>query len=129
ADKMIKKLQIRGDVAIDIHRHEARQLQKAGIDIPSRPRIPKGYAADAIARKPCAATLPRQKIDLGRASPRVDRTAHQRHRSRNVRAFPRLHKGNGGAQRNRWLADPDRMHYLALMLLAQSFADRNDIVD
>src|SRR6202023_2348356 len=37
--------------------------------------------------------------------------------------------GNGGDQRNRWLADPDRMHYLALTLLAQGFADRNDVVD
>ena len=126
---MIKKLQIRGDVAIDIHRHEARQLQKARIDIPSRPRIAKGHGADAIARKPCAATLPRQKIDLGRASPRVDRTAHQRHRSRNVRAVPRLHEGNSRDQRNRRLADPDRMHDLAVMLLAQGFADRDHVVD
>jgi hypothetical protein len=35
-DKMIEKLQIRGDVAIDVHRHEASELQKARIDIPSR---------------------------------------------------------------------------------------------
>jgi hypothetical protein len=51
------------------------------------------------------------------------------HRSRNVRAIPRLHEGNGRDQRNRRLADPDRMHYRALMLLAQRFADRNDVLD
>src|ERR1700730_12042300 len=115
---MIKKLQIRDDVAIDIHRHEAHKLQKARIDLPSTPRVTKGHGADAILRKPCAATLLHQKIDLGRAWPRVDGTAHQRHRSRNVRAVSRLHKGNGGAQRNRRLADPDRMHYRAVTLLA-----------
>src|SRR3984893_18516191 len=86
ADKMIKKLQIRDDVAIDIHRHEARELQKTRVNLPSTSRVTKGYDADAIALKPCAATLLREKIDLGRASPRVDRTAHQRNRNRNVRA-------------------------------------------
>jgi hypothetical protein len=45
ADKMIKKLQIRDDVAIDIHRHEARKLQKARIDIPSTSRVTKGHDA------------------------------------------------------------------------------------
>src|ERR1700732_3023840 len=98
---------------------------KARVNLPSRPGVAKGHDADAIAPKPCAATLLRQKIDLGRASPRVDGTAHQRHRGRNVRAVPRLHKGNGRDQRNRRLADPDRMHNLALMLRAQGLADRN----
>src|SRR3984893_5170108 len=60
---MIKKLQIRDDVAIDIHRHEARKLQKARIDIPSTSRVTKGHDADAILRKPCTATLLHQKID------------------------------------------------------------------
>src|SRR3984893_7379219 len=52
ADKMIKKLQIRDDVAIDIHRHEARELQKARINIPSTSRGTKGHAAQALLRKP-----------------------------------------------------------------------------
>ena len=78
-DEMIEKLQMRGDVTIDIHRHEASQLQKARINLPARPRIPEGNRADAIALKPRAAPLLRQKIDLGRALPRVDGTAHERH--------------------------------------------------
>jgi len=32
-DEMIEKLQMRGDVTIDIHRHEASQLQKARINL------------------------------------------------------------------------------------------------
>src|ERR1700730_3332706 len=60
ADEMIEKLQMLGDVTIDIHRHKAGQLQKARIDIPAGPRVTKGHDADAIALKPCAATLLRQ---------------------------------------------------------------------
>ena len=66
ADEMIEKLQMRVDVTIDIHRHKARKLQKARIDIPSTSRVTKGHDADAILRKPCTATLLHQKIDLGR---------------------------------------------------------------
>ena len=60
ADEMIEKLQMRGDVTIDIHRHKASQLQKARIDIPSGPRVTKRHDADAIALKPRTATLLRQ---------------------------------------------------------------------
>ena len=78
-DKMIEEIEMRVDMTIDIHRQEAGQLQKAGIHIASDPCIAIRNGADAIAPKPFAAALLGQKIDLGRASPGVDRTAHQRH--------------------------------------------------
>ena len=66
-------------MTIDIHRQEAGQLQKAGIHISSHPCIAIRNGADAMAPKPFAAALLGQKINLGWATPGIDRTAHQRH--------------------------------------------------
>jgi len=40
--EMVEHLEMRGDVAFDVHGHEARQLQKAGIDLAPMPGLGKG---------------------------------------------------------------------------------------
>src|SRR5208283_3797041 len=60
-DKMIEEVEMSVDMTIYVHRQEAGQLQKAGINSSSDPCIAIGNGADAMAPKPFAATLLGQK--------------------------------------------------------------------
>ena len=55
--EMVEHLEMRGDVAFDVHGHEARQLQKAGIDLAPHARIGKGHGVDAVLLEPADAAL------------------------------------------------------------------------
>ena len=115
-DEMVEHLEMGVDVAIEVHRHEAGELQIAGIDLAAEARIGERHALQAIGAEPFDAALLGELVDRGRAAARVDRAAHQRHRRRDVRVVGRLHQRDGGDQRHRRLADAERVHAGAEML-------------
>ena len=106
---MIEHVDMGVDVPVEVHRHEARQLQEAGIDEPTETGMREGYDVEAIAAEPFDAAPLGEEIDGGRAAPGVDRAAHQRHRGGNVLVVLGLHPRDRGDQRHRGLADADGM--------------------
>ena len=98
-------------VAVEVHRHEARELQEARIDLAAGAR-------DA-ARAPTVMTwfvnqsVPRSigdVVDGRRAHAGVDRAAREDHAQRDVRVAILLHERDGGEHRHRGLADGEDVH-------------------
>ena len=106
---MIKHVEVSGDVAVEIHRHEAGELQKARIDLPAEAGIGEWHGVQAVAAEPFDAALLGELVDLGRAASGVDRAAHQGHAGRGVGVAARLHQRGRGKQRHRRLTDADRV--------------------
>ena len=115
-DEMIEHVEMRVDMAVDVHRHEARQLEIAGIDLASEAGIGERHGLQAIGAEPVDAALFRELVDGGRAAARVDRAAHQRHRGGRAGVVLGLHHGDGGEQRHGGLADAERVDARAEML-------------
>ena len=108
-DQMLEHVEMGIDVPVEVHGHEARQLQEPGIDLPAHARIGERNGLEAMAPKPFGATALGQGVDFGGAASRVDRPAHQGHRSRMEGIAGRLHVGNGCDERHGRLAHPQRM--------------------
>ena len=79
AHEVLEHIDMRGEVAIEIHRHEAGKLQETGINAASHAGIGERHLVDAILAEPGGAALLGKLIDRGRAAARVDWAAHQRH--------------------------------------------------
>src|SRR6516225_1612678 len=66
-------------MATEVQRHEPRQLQKAGIDLPAEAWIRKWNSVQTVAAEPFDAALLGELVDFGRTASAVDRAAHQGH--------------------------------------------------
>jgi hypothetical protein len=108
-DQMHEEVLLRDHVTVEIHRHEARQLQKARIDRAGEARQRPRHLHDDIVLEPFDRLVLRQFVDAGRIDARVDRAAHQRHARwrEGIAAF--FHHRDGGQDRNRRLADREHM--------------------
>ena len=115
---------MRLDMAVEIHAHEAVELEKAGIDVAHEAGIRKRHFGDDVAAEPVDAALFGELIHRSRIDPRVDRSAHQHHRSRHVRIVVRLHDRDRGHDRHRRLAHRDHVG-----IAAERMQDRNHVVD
>ena len=107
---MLEHVEMSVDVAIEIHRHEAGKLQETRIDLAPETRIGQRHGVQAVLAEPVDAARLGELVDLGRAPPRVDRAAHERHAGGRIRIRVRFHHGGGDDQRHRGLTDPERMH-------------------
>ena len=62
-DQVQKQFTMRLDVAIEIHAHEAVQLQEAWIDVAHESRIRKRHLGDDVAAEPFGAAAFGQRVD------------------------------------------------------------------
>ena len=115
---------MRLDVALEVHAHEAVELEKARIDVAHEAGIWKRHLGDDVAAEPVGAALFGELVHRGRIDARIDRPAHQHHGSRHIRIVVRLHERDRGHDRHRRLAHRDHMG-----VAAERVQDRNHVVD
>jgi hypothetical protein len=113
-------------VAVEIHGHEAGELQEARIDVAHIARMRERYLDHSILAEPVDAARHRQAIDDRRVAPGVDRSTHQDHRLGHFGILALRHQRNGGEHRYGGLADRHHMRIGAQEL--QHFDDVIDIV-
>ena len=63
-DEVLEHLAMRLEVAVDVHRHEAGELQEAGIDVAHEAGVGQRHLDDAVAAEPLDAALLGQHVDL-----------------------------------------------------------------
>ena len=100
-------------VAVEIHGHEARQLQEARIDLPAAGRPRPGHVGDDVAAKPIGAALLGQRVHHGGIDARVDGSAGQYQRQRHARIAVGFHQCSRSQHGHRWLAHRKHMHVAA----------------
>ena len=115
---------MRFEVPIEIHAHEAMQLQESRIDITQETRIRKRHLGNDVAAKPGGAALFCEPVHHGRVDPRVDWAAHQHHAMRDVRIILRFHARDRGQHRHRRLAYRHHMH-----AAAKKMQHRDQVID
>ena len=79
-DEMPEEVLVGDHVPVEIHRHEARQLQEARIDLAGETRLGERHGHDDIVAEPLDALHLSETVHGGRMDASVDRSAHQRHR-------------------------------------------------
>src|SRR6516165_5532079 len=76
---MVVKVDVRLDVAIEIHRHEGAELDETRINPAPAAFVAAGYAGDQVALKPLDRFTGGKLVDLRRIDASVDGAGHQRH--------------------------------------------------
>ena len=104
---------LRLHVPVEVHGHEAGQLQEARIDLPSPTRARPGHVGDDVAAEPIGAALLGKRVDHRAVGARVDGTAGQHERQRYGGIVFRLHQRRGGQHRHGRLAHGKHMHVAA----------------
>ena len=104
---------LRLHVPIEVHGHEAGQLQEARIDLPSPTQARPGHVGDDVAAEPVGAALLGKRVDHGAVDARVDRAAGQHERQRHGGIVFRFHQRRGSQHRHGRLADGKYMHVAA----------------
>ena len=119
-------LTVRLLVLLQVHRHEAGQLDEARIDAPPRAQIGRRHVVDHVRLEPGERPILGQLVGHGRRQARVDRRAHEGHRGRTALLAVVGHQRGGGQDGRPGLAN--RHHMRARAHLAQHLADVVDIV-
>ena len=93
-DEIVEQVDVRVHVALEVHGHEAGELDEARIDVAHEAGVRQRHGRDHVLLEPVDRARLRQLVDGGRVAPRVDRPAHQRHatpagRDRRVAAMMR----------------------------------------
>ena len=109
-DQLLEIIEIAVDMAIQIHRHKARQLQKARIYLAHRTRIPGRYDGNRLFFEPFQRAFFRQLIDFRRIDACVDRTTNKCHAARRFFLIKHVQQAHGDENRNGRLADGDDMN-------------------
>jgi hypothetical protein len=109
AHEMLEHLPMRRHVAVEVHGHEAGELQEAGINVPPEAGIARRHLDDAVALEPLDAALLGELVDRGRRASGVDGAAHQGDGAGREGIALRLHAGDGRNHRNRGLADRENV--------------------
>ncbi|MCY1233351.1 hypothetical protein D9M72_458910 [compost metagenome] len=122
--QMREELFVGDQVPVEVHRHEARELQEARIDHAHEARLRPRHRHDDVVAEPFDRPLFGKLIDARRIDAGVDRSAHQRHRRRRQRIVRRFHQGDGGEHRHCRLTDADHMG-----VRAQEVQHLDDVVD
>ena len=107
--QMLEHAQMRADMAVEVHPHEARELHEARIDPPPEPRIGRRHGLDQHLLEPPPAVRPGEFVDLRDPDTSVDRPAHQHERTRRGLAC-RGEQRRCRQRRHGRLADGDEMH-------------------
>ena len=126
---MIEHVDMRRDMALEIHRHKAGELQKAGIDLAPHRRVGERHGVNAVAFEPVDAALFGELVHRRGIDARVDGPAHQNHRLWRMRAVLRLEQRNSADQRHRGLTDAERMQRRAIIFFRQMLHHLGEIVD
>ena len=82
ANEIAEVVVVRRQMAVRVHRHEARVLQEAGIDAPAGTREVAWHAVDDVGLEPAIALVHRQVIHRRRAQTRVNGATHHGHGAR-----------------------------------------------
>ena len=75
--QMIGEIDMRLDVALQIHRDEGGELHEAGIDLPERALALDRHEVDQVLLEPCDRLALGEFVDLGRLDAGIDRAGHQ----------------------------------------------------
>src|SRR5262249_61009687 len=75
ADEVLEEIDMRRDVTVEIHRHEAGELQEARIDAAEGAGIARRHRLDDAALEPSGRARGGEVTRLGRVGPRMDRAA------------------------------------------------------
>ena len=89
--EMLEHLAVSLEMPVDVHGHEAGQLQEARIDRPQESRVRKRHVDDACWRNHSIPRFSASSFDLRRTDAGVDRAAHERHRARRARIVLGFH--------------------------------------
>src|SRR5208337_2434302 len=68
-DQVVEHLEMGVDMAVEIHRHEARELKETRIDQPAETRIGKRHGVQTMAAEPFHAAPLGELVDLGWTAP------------------------------------------------------------
>ncbi len=93
-DQVLEQLAMRLQVAVQVHAHEAMQLQEAGIDIAHEAWIGERHLGDDVAAEPLEAAALGKRIHGSRLHARINWAAHQHHGMRHIGVVVRLHARN-----------------------------------
>ena len=127
-DEMLEHLPVRDHVVAEVHRHEARELQEARIDLPPRAGIAHRHGRDDVLLEPAERPLGGERVHRGRRFARVDRAAHHGERRRAVRMRVGAHHRHRGIGRYRGLAH--RQHVRPrIAVLADKGEELDQIID
>ena len=123
-DQMLEELAMRRHVPVEVHGHEAAQLQEAGIDPPQEARMRPRHLHDDAALEPVDRLALCHRVDGGGIDARVDGPAHQHHGGRGVGMALGLHARDGGEHGHGGLAHRHHMRVRPHVL-----EDLDDVVD
>ena len=107
--KVLSKLFMRLDVALEIHADESRDLQKSRIDPSQRPGAAQRHVTDQVALEPVHRMTGGKFVDLGRLHTRIDRASHQGKTRRTCGVLVLTHDRRSGERRHAGLADRHQM--------------------
>ena len=124
AHQMHEQVLVRLDVPVEVHGHEAVELQESRIDVAHEARMRKRHLGDDVAPEPIDSALLGEAVDHGRIGAGIDRAAHQHHRLRHIGVRVGFHARYRGEHRHRGLTHADDVD-----LAAQHMQDGDDVVD
>ena len=124
AHQVHEQVLVRLDVPVEIHGHEAVELQESRIDVPHEAGMWKGHLGDDVAPEPIGPALLGKAIDRCRIGASVDRPAHEHHGVRHIGVAVRLHARDRRKHRHRRLADRNDV-----AVAAQKMQDRDHVID
>ena len=116
-------------VAAQVHRHEAGELDKAGIDAPAHARIIDRHGGDHVVLEPHIRLGGGVVVDRSRAFAGVDRAAHHGQRQRAAGVFGGGHDRGGGERRDRGLAHRHHVRPLSMLILADVLEKADQVID
>ncbi len=105
AHQIVELVQMRVHVAVEVHRHEARQLQEARIDPAQEPHIGPGHGHNDVLLEPGEVALLGQTVRLGGVDGGIDRAAHKDQRCGPCGVFVLGHQAGRGQAGHARLAD------------------------
>src|SRR5262245_889955 len=109
-DQVQEQIVMRLDMAVEVHAHEAVQLQKARIDVTHHARMRERHLGDDVITEPVEPAPFGQIVHSVGIDSRVNRPAHQHHRMRYIRVVVSFHQRDRRHDWHRWLAHGDHVN-------------------
>ena len=106
-DQVLEIFAVGVEVAFLVHRHEAVELDEAGINATAKGRIRPRYRVDHVRPEPCERLVLGQLVGDRRRQTRVNGRSHEGHGGGAIRVLVLGHQGAGGQYRRSRLTDAD----------------------